>query len=97
MGKVVVQTSPLNKNIECESGDNLMFELMRNEVPVASSCYGEGICGKCRVTVLEGLENLPPPSAHEDFLKQKLKMSDKERLSCQIQVTAPLKVTTKYW
>lgn len=92
-----VQIPKLGKTIDCELKSNLMFELMRNEAPVASSCYGEGICGKCRVFILKGAENASLPNEHEKFLQQRLNFSKNERLSCQVEVLGPIEVDTKYW
>lgn len=42
-GKIFV----LSLNLEQDSQVNLMSYLLQNNIPVASSCNGEGICKKC--------------------------------------------------
>lgn len=83
--------------IECELNENLMFELLRNEIPVASSCFGEGVCAKCRVQIIEGANHLSAVSAHEEFLQKKFQLQSDERISCQTQVLGDIKIDTKYW
>jgi len=83
-----------NKTIEVSAGENLMTALLRAELPVASSCDGEGICSMCRVQI-EG--NLPPPSELESNTLSRNKCASDERLSCQITVAQDMLVRTKYW
>lgn len=83
-----------NLTIPVDSGTNLMQALQKAEVPVASSCLGEGICSMCKMTV-EGI--VDAPSELELRTKTRNKLSDKERLSCQISVLNDLTVTTSYW
>lgn len=74
-----------------------MEELLAGGLPVASSCHGDGVCGKCRVTVLEGEQNLTPPTDLEEGLKERFHLKKTERISCQCQVLGDIKVTTTYW
>ena len=41
------------------------------EMPHAGVCGGRGRCGTCRVSVLDGRENLPPPSAVEPSVRNR--------------------------
>lgn len=76
---------------------SLMALLLKSQLPVASSCKGDGICSKCRVRVLEGKENLNPESALESKMKQRNKVGDDERLSCQLHLTGDIVIDTTYW
>lgn len=80
--------------LDVESGVNLMNALLDNNVPVASSCHGDGICSMCRMRVA-GAVNAPAPY-ESDSLKRN-KCEPDERLSCQISVTSDIEVRTKYW
>ena len=84
------------KNIilEVAHGANLMASLQKSNIPVASSCLGDGICGKCQMLVLGNVES---PAEIEIGTLQRNKMDDDQRLSCQIAVTSDLTVTTTYW
>lgn len=74
-----------------------MRTLLDAEIPVASSCNGDGICAKCRVEVLEGAENLSPLTQQESFLKEKFELGSNIRVSCQCQVFGDVRITTGYW
>jgi 2Fe-2S ferredoxin len=83
--------------IFCEVHDNLMATLRGNQVPVASSCQGDGVCGKCRIQILAGAEKLSPPNATEQFLRQRYRLAPNERISCQTQVLGDILIDTTYW
>ncbi|MFN7957665.1 MAG: 2Fe-2S iron-sulfur cluster-binding protein [Holophagaceae bacterium] len=69
-------------------------------LPVASACSGRGACGKCVVTLLQGMDLFPPPDDHEAAVLEKNAAGPAQRLSCQLQLPAgeaDLLVTTGYW
>lgn len=74
-----------------------MKALLENGRPVASSCGGEGVCAKCKVTVVAGSPNLSPPNDLELFLKEKENLGPQERISCQCVVLGDVQLDTKYW
>jgi ferredoxin, 2Fe-2S len=83
------------KNIilEADPNKNLMDLLIENNLPVASSCLGEGICSKCVVQI-------NPVGIHSELeiktlTKNKRDLTD--RLCCQVFVTCDMTVTTGYW
>lgn len=78
-------------------GENLMESLLASQIPVASSCNGEGICGKCRVKILEGSEFIPNPSDLELNTMERNQVEPGSRLSCQLIVHHDLKIDTEYW
>jgi len=83
--------------ISVETGANLMASLLAAGLPVASSCHGDGICGKCRVRVLEGAKNLSPEEAPEKLLRERLKIPSDQRVSCQARVLGDVTVDASYW
>lgn len=66
-----------------DANKSLMDILLQAQVPVASSCHGEAVCGKCRLRVLTGADHLLPANEREIFLREKLKLANNERISCQ--------------
>lgn len=74
-----------------------MKVLLQAGVPVASSCRGDGVCGKCRVTVMSGGENLSPELPLEMNRRLQLKIPANERLSCQAHVFGDVTIDTTYW
>lgn len=84
--------------MEMPQGDkSLMAELLERQIPVASSCGGEGVCAKCQIKVLKGLENLTPPTDIEELAKDRFKWKPNQRLSCQCRVLGDCTITTPYW
>lgn len=83
-----------NLILEAPFGVNLMVFLQSQGVPVASSCLGDGICGKCRMRI-HG--QLPEPIVLEVETLKRNRASVDERLACQVQVDQALEVETSYW
>lgn len=83
------------------AGENLMSALMAGGLPVASSCHGDGICGKCGV-IVEGaggpVENaLTPMSEDELGFQGRGLLPAGRRLSCQCRVLGDVVVDAPYW
>lgn len=75
-----------------------MQALLDAGVPVASSCGGDAVCGKCVLKVIEGAENLSPPTPDELFLREKDGLpSEGVRVSCQCRVLGDVTVDARYW
>jgi ferredoxin len=78
----------------------LMARCLAAGLPVASACSGRGACGRCLMTVLEGLEALPSVTTREAALLAKLGAGWNQRLGCQCRMPGPaadLLITTGYW
>lgn len=84
-------------NIEVPVGSQLMKALLGGGLPVASSCHGEAICGKCRIKIISGSENLSAETSDEKSLRARLHISDEYRISCQTKVHADIIVDADYW
>ena len=88
----------MQKEISVEFGANVMRELMKAGVPVASSCNGEAVCGKCKVEAnTETGQVLSKETLAESILKQKLNIASSLRLSCQLKATVDMVLRTSYW
>ena len=64
----------------------LFFILQDGGYPVASACGGKAQCGLCRITVIEGWENLSDPVPVEESHIGNLMHIGRLRLSCQTKV-----------
>lgn len=93
----LIRIPQLNKTIEAPKNSNLMKTLLEANIAVASSCGGDGICGKCKMQVEGDAKNISIESEEEKFLKSKLSMDPKLRVSCQCEVLGDITVTTTYW
>ncbi|MEK6773397.1 MAG: 2Fe-2S iron-sulfur cluster-binding protein [Bdellovibrionota bacterium] len=95
MPKIVLHKNQIQ--FEVFAGANLMQSLLDQQIPVASSCGGDGICGKCRIQIIAGQNQLPPPNETETFLAEINDLKKNERISCQTQVLNDIEVDTNYW
>jgi 2Fe-2S ferredoxin len=84
-------------DIEVETGGLLMEALLKAGYPVASSCHGDGICGKCRIQILAGAENLSKIAEVEQLVRDRLNVPKEYRISCQARVLGDVLIDTSYW
>jgi 2Fe-2S ferredoxin len=87
----------LNKTLSCDKGENLFRALRERGIPLASSCKGDGVCGKCVVSVVEGAAHLTPPTDLERKLMEKYHYAEPQRISCQCDVQGDVELKTTYW
>lgn len=88
-----------NREIVVADGSNLRLKAIENRIDIytlvgkMTNCGGYGQCGTCIVEIVEGMENLSPPTETE---KRKLKKKPSTyRLACQTLVQGPVTVKTK--
>jgi 2Fe-2S ferredoxin len=84
-------------SLRIDSGENLMQALLKGGNPVASSCHGDGVCAKCRITINKGMENLSVINDTEKFLREKFQLEKNQRISCQTFVNGDVEVDASYW
>lgn len=82
--------------LNAKSESNLMQTLLENHIPVASSCKGEGVCGKCRMRITSS-ESLPAMTSLEQETLKRNQGKPGERLSCQFKIITDIQVDTDYW
>ena len=83
-------------SIDVQMGANLMRSLLGVGLPVASSCNGDGICGKCKLRVTPE-SSLSTPNFEEQLLKEKYALARGERISCQVKILGDIEVDASYW
>lgn len=77
--------------VEAYEGESLMVALKRAELGILAVCGGKGACGTCRVVVApEWSAKVTEPDKRELRLLTHLKAGERERLSCQILLSAAL-------
>ncbi len=74
-----------------------MESLLSSGHPVASSCHGDGVCAKCKITVVSGAKNLSAENPTEEFLREKHNLPANVRISCQVQIKGDIVVDATYW
>lgn len=83
---------PDNKEVEARDGETILQAAMRAEIPLAHICGGRARCSTCRVVLLEGRENILPPTAGEKSILAMLEFDPHMRLACQAVPTGNLKL-----
>jgi uncharacterized 2Fe-2S/4Fe-4S cluster protein (DUF4445 family) len=83
--KVTINLEPLGKSVSVNAGTPLIDFL--HEFGVEFPCGGKGICGKCKVKLLEG--ELKVDTVQRQKLN-KLKLSDNWRLACKCKADSDI-------
>jgi uncharacterized 2Fe-2S/4Fe-4S cluster protein (DUF4445 family) len=83
--EVKIRLSPLEKEVSVARGTSLIDVL--HEFGVEFPCGGKGICGKCKVRLMEG--DVPVTQQHRKFL-DKLGLSPDHRLACMSKAESDL-------
>jgi adenylate cyclase len=83
--------------IDVEKGSNLMSAIIASGRPIGNSCSAIGICGKCFIRVMQGMENLSGPNPVEKNLLSRENLPSDYRISCLTKVLGPVTVNTSYW
>lgn len=91
-----------NKKIKVGKFSNLRDAALKNGMDVyvgmdrlpLVNCAGHGLCGKCTMEIVEGMENLTPKTMAEKF--QLSGRGEKVRLSCQAEVLGDVCVITNF-
>ncbi|MBS3765658.1 2Fe-2S iron-sulfur cluster binding domain-containing protein, partial [Candidatus Bipolaricaulota bacterium] len=73
--------------LTAEAGADLLEVLHEGGYEVPSLCGGMGLCGKCRVRILEGAGS-PTDSEEEFFSEEEIQRG--MRLSCRIEVDSDM-------
>jgi adenylate cyclase len=80
------------RTVRAKAGATLL-EISRSAgVPHAAICGGRGRCTTCRVLVVEGADELPPPNSLEAAALQRINAPPGVRLACQVRPERSLKV-----
>lgn len=86
---------PLGTTAAARVDETVLDVARRAGAPLGNSCGGVGVCGRCKVRVLEGAENLSAPTSIE--VRFARGFADDERMACQAVVRGDCAVTTSYW
>lgn len=84
-GKRITIRYPGDLKVRATPGPSLLEMSRMNGIPHTAICGGRARCSTCRVLVLEGQENLPPPSNAEEAVLARIDANDSVRLACQVR------------
>jgi len=88
MNKYLVDMEPIGRRIEVEPGTNLLEAGQKAGVDLVAACGGIGICGTCKVRLVNG--NLTPISLTEEELLTREELAEGMRLACQAEPLSDL-------
>ncbi|MBW2001819.1 MAG: 2Fe-2S iron-sulfur cluster binding domain-containing protein, partial [Deltaproteobacteria bacterium] len=89
MGMHKVTFLPDGKEVEAEAGITLMQAAEKAGVYINSLCGGKGVCGKCRVQVINGKVLA---DKHSIGFLSKEELNEGFVLACQTKVTSDMEV-----
>ena len=84
-------------SVRVPSGTLLIDAVHRADLPIASACRGDGLCGRCGVAILSGHETVEAETPEEAHSKERNRIDPRLRLACRIRVCGDLSVTAPYW
>ena len=70
------------KTTQLSLGNNILDAAKKVDVNISAVCGGRGLCGKCRVVVKEGAQNLEPASRLEAMSLSEEELAAGYRLAC---------------
>jgi len=83
---------PDGQSIRVPKGFSVLEASRLAGIPHHAVCGGRGRCSTCRVRVLEGFSQLPPPAAPEQATLQRIHAERDVRLACQLHPTKDVSV-----
>jgi ferredoxin len=92
-----VRFIPQEKVRDIKLGATILAAANQCKIPIGQSCDGDGICGWCRVTVIDGVDHLQPPTPLEQSLMREKMFAPDERAACLAKVHGDVAVTASYW
>jgi ferredoxin len=92
-----VTFTPLCSTAEAMPNETVLDAARRAGAPIGNSCGSVGVCGRCRIRLLAGAENLSAPTMIEQRVAAQRGFEADERLACQAAVLGDVEVTTSYW
>ncbi len=90
---VVRISYPGGQVVEVPPGVSVLEASRLAAIPHASVCGGRGRCSTCRVRIGDGLAGLPPASAAERRVLDRVGAPPNVRLACQLRPNADARVT----
>ena len=91
-GATILVRYPDGRSSRVPRGFSVLDASRAARVPHASVCGGRGRCSTCRVCVVAGAALLPPPSAAEQAVLDRVRAGPAVRLACQLRPTTDVGV-----
>jgi 2Fe-2S ferredoxin len=92
MVKIVIENLA-QKEVFTEGKINSILSILQgNYIDWMHACGGKGRCTTCKLIVIEGNDQLSPPSAAEMNYRKRGELGVNERLACQTSVLGTCKI-----
>ena len=95
--EVQIRFEPSLRSVRVPAGTSLLEAARLAELPVASACGADGVCGRCGLEILAGGGSLERETGNEREIKQRNRVDPELRLACRVRVASDLTVTAPYW
>lgn len=82
---MTIKFLPQNIEVPVTPDKSLLQIALENNVKIKTICNGKPSCSECRVKIVEGMNNVPPPNKEELNLIGTSYYLDGRRLSCQVR------------
>lgn len=90
--KLITVSYPDGKTVSAPPGITVLEASNLGNIPHASVCGGRGRCSTCRVRVVDGEEDLEPPSEREAAVLKRVGAVEGTRLACQVKPVADISI-----
>jgi uncharacterized 2Fe-2S/4Fe-4S cluster protein (DUF4445 family) len=90
MNKYIVSFIPAGRSVPCSAGSTLLDCCRANQIPLSSTCGGQGKCHSCKLRIEQGDVTLPTRNEIKILSAQELKRG--WRLACQVKPAGNLVV-----
>ena len=88
MNKYTVLFSPIGRRVPCSAGSTLLDCCRANQIPLTSTCGGQGKCHSCKVRIEKGILSAPTRNELKILSAEELKSG--WRLACQVKPASNL-------
>ncbi len=82
-------------SVQARRGANLLATIRRSGLPIAASCQGTALCGRCAVRISGA--SVAREGPEETQAKRRNRIDEELRLACCLRVETDLKVSASYW
>ncbi len=90
-GTTEVTIEPTGVRVRLKLGQSLLEVAEASDQQIEAGCR-MGVCGSDPISVIEGMENLSPPTADEEATLTRLGLAPNTRMACCAKVRGPLTV-----
>ena len=88
---------PSGRVVHVTPGSTLLEAVRRADLPVASACGADGLCGRCGLRVHGAGQGLSAEHPAETRAKRRNRIDPRLRLACRARVRGDMEVSAPYW